>query len=326
MFTDTFGRSHSYLRISVTERCDLRCRYCMPANGVPLTPRDEILTFEEIRRLAGIFAAGGVNKVRLTGGEPLVRRELPALVDMLSRIQGIEQLSMTTNGMLFDRHVEALNDAGLTAVNISLDTLREDRFEEITRRKGLAKALNAIDLALQFGFNPVKINAVVLRGVNDDELGDFARLTLTRPVHVRFIEYMPFQGNGWNDNRFLPYSDMLQILENDGLDLTREVDEANDTTKHYRVNGGLGTVGFISSMSEHFCSSCNRVRLTADGNLKVCLFGNAEVSLRDMMRAGASDDDITEAIQSAVSRKKASHNGMYNIANEENRPMILIGG
>lgn len=326
MFTDSFGRQHTYLRISVTERCDLRCRYCMPAEGVPLTPRDQVLSFEEIVRLARIFVKGGISKIRLTGGEPLVRKDLDNLVAMISEIDGLQQLAMTTNGMLFDRKAEVLKKNGLQSLNISLDTMREDRFEAITRRKGVDKVLAAIDLALELGYSPVKINSVVLRGVNDDELADFARLSIDRPLHIRFIEYMPFQGNGWDHDKFVSYTEMIDRLEQAGCSLERISDAPNDTAKNYRLPGASGSIGFISSMSEHFCGSCNRLRLTADGHLKVCLFGNAEVSLMQMLRSGRSDSDISKAISDAVMRKKASHNGMENIAREENRPMILIGG
>ena len=326
MFTDTFGRQHTYLRISVTERCDLRCRYCMPAEGVALTPRDQVLSFEEIVRLARIFVAGGITKIRLTGGEPLVRKDLDKLVTMIAEIDGLEHLAMTTNGMLLDRKAEVLRKNGLQSLNISLDTLKEDRFEAITRRKGVHKVTDAIDLALDLGYEPVKVNSVVLRDVNDDELADFARLSIDRPLHIRFIEYMPFQGNGWNNDKFVSYTEMIHRLEAAGCDLQRDVDAPNDTTKNYKLPDSVGSVGFISSMSDHFCGSCNRIRLTADGNIKVCLFGNSEVSLMKMLRSGCSDDEITQAIDDAVKRKKASHNGMENIAREVNRPMILIGG
>ena len=298
----------------------------MPADGVALTPRDQVLSFEEIVRLANIFVKGGVTKIRLTGGEPLVRKDLDSLVGMIAKIDGLEHLAMTTNGMLLERKATELRKNGLQSLNISLDTLKAERFESITRRKGLDKVLRAIDVALELGFSPVKINCVVLRGVNEDELSDFVMLSRDRPLHIRFIEFMPFQGNEWNRDRFISYSDMKTLIARDGVVLERISDSPNDTAKNYRVEDGLGSVGFISSMSDHFCGSCNRVRLTADGHLKVCLFGNAEVSLMEMMRSGSSDDDISDAIQAAVTRKKASHNGMDNLAREDNRPMILIGG
>ena len=326
MFVDRFGRKHTYLRISVTERCNLRCTYCMPAEGVDLTPREAILTFEEIERLARLFVANGVDKIRLTGGEPLVRKQVEDLVDMIGRIPGLRHLAITTNGLLLSKKFDRLQAAGLNQVNISLDTLDSARFERIARRPGLPLVLRAIDDALERGYSPVKVNCVVMRGVNDDELSDFVRLTRDRPLEIRFIEYMPFAGNGWADAFFMPYSEMMQRIEADGLHPFAPERGPHDTSRTYQVEGHVGTVGFISSMSDHFCGGCNRLRLTADGSLKVCLFGQAETSLRDLMRAGATDDEVCAAIQEAVSHKAAAHAGMHAIAESDNRPMILIGG
>jgi len=324
--TDTFGRPHSYLRISLTERCNLRCQYCMPAEGVTLQPRERILTFEEIERIARLFAAEGVDKIRLTGGEPLVRKNVEDLVDRLGRIEGVRTLAMTTNGLLLPKKLDRLRAGGINLLNISLDTLQEERFDRITRRTGLPTVLQAIELAIEAGYDPVKVNCVVMRGFNDDEVADFVEFTRDRPVEVRFIEYMPFTGNGWNDSTFVPYTEVLGTIEAVHPKLERRSDGPNDTSKTYAVPGYRGSVGFITSMSEHFCGSCNRLRITADGNLKVCLFGNAEVSLRDRMRGGASDDELRHLVAAAVGRKKAAHAGMYEIASSENRPMILIGG
>ncbi|QXD13820.1 GTP 3',8-cyclase MoaA [Rhodocaloribacter litoris] len=326
LLTDTFGRRHTYLRISLTERCNLRCRYCMPAGGVPLRPREEILTFEEIERLARLFVRAGVEKIRLTGGEPLVRTGMEALVEALGALPGLRTLALTTNGLLLPKKLPRLHAAGVNLLNISLDTLRPERFDHITRRQGLALVLHAIDLAIAYGYDPVKVNCVVMRGFNDDELADFVALTETKPIEVRFIEYMPFAGNGWQDARFMPYRDMLARLGERFPVLERLDDGPNATAKTYRVPGFRGRIGFITSMSEHFCDGCNRLRLTADGNLKVCLFGRAEVSLRDALRAGATDDELGAIIRAAVRRKKAAHAGMHTLAKAENRPMILIGG
>ena len=298
----------------------------MPADGVDLSPRSDILTFEEIEQLARLFVRLGIRKIRLTGGEPLVRKDVEQLVGRLSAIRELEDLTMTTNGIVLARKIDALQSAGITAFNISLDTLRPDRFESITRRTGLSEVLNAIRLTLERGFVPLKINCVVMRGINDDEIADFVAMTEDSPIDVRFIEYMPFSGNGWNDSVFVPYSEMLQAIENRFGVLHRESDGPNDTSKTYRVPGFEGTIGFISSMSDHFCSSCNRLRLTADGNLKVCLFGSSEVSLRDHLRDGATDLELTELISAAVQRKAARHAGMYELADADDRPMILIGG
>lgn len=325
MFVDTFGRVHTYLRISLTERCNLRCTYCMPAEGVELSPKGHILTFEEIERLARLFVRGGVDKIRLTGGEPLVRKDVEILIDRLGSIPGLRTLAITTNGLLLPKKLRRLQSAGVNLLNISLDTLDPQRFEQITRRKGFEKVLEAIDLAIDLGYDPVKVNCVVMRGVNDDELTSFVALTESRPIEVRFIEYMPFQGNGWNDDHFVPYGEMMERIRTKFL-LDRRVDGPTDTSKTYKVPGSRGRVGFITSMSDDFCSTCNRLRLTADGALKVCLFGNAEVSLRDIMRRGADDEELIKAIQDAVLNKKEAHAGLHQLVDLENRPMILIGG
>jgi molybdenum cofactor biosynthesis protein A len=326
LLTDTFGRRHTYLRISLTERCNLRCTYCMPSNGVELKPKSHIMTYEEILRLAGLFASMGVTKIRLTGGEPLIRKEIEQLVANLSAIPGIESLAITTNGLLLSRKLKALQEGGVTLFNISLDTLREDRFERVTRRKGLQEVLEAIQDALAAGYDPVKVNAVVMKGFNDDELTDFVAMTEHQPIEVRFIEYMPFGGNEWKDDVFMSYQAMLDTIRTVYPGIQRLDDGPNETSKTWQVPGFRGSVGFISSMSDQFCAGCNRIRLTADGQLKVCLFGSQEVNLRDMMRDGVSDSDLKTAVHGALSRKKASHAGMYEIAKSDNRPMILIGG
>ncbi|XP_076676223.1 molybdenum cofactor synthesis 1 isoform X2 [Andrena cerasifolii] len=327
VLTDSFGRHHTYLRISVTERCNLRCLYCMPSEGVKLTKSDGILRTDEIMKIAELFVKEGVHKIRLTGGEPTVRKDIADIIAGLKQLPGLRQVAITTNGLTLIRQLPALQRAGLDAINISLDTLREDRFERFTRRKGWSRVMGAIDLAIQLGYNPVKVNCVVMKGFNDDELSDFVGLTKDRPVDVRFIEYMPFQGNEWKENKMISFDRMKKMIRELYPDLQRFSNEYNDTSKAYRVPGFAGQIGFITSMSQHFCSSCNRLRITADGNLKVCLFeGKGEVSLRDALRNGASDDDLREMIGIAVRRKKKQHAGMFNLSQLENRPMILIGG
>lgn len=298
----------------------------MPAEGVALKPKSHILSFEEIVRLSSLFARNGVTKIRLTGGEPLIRKEIEQLSARLSALDGINSLAITTNGLLLSRKLEALKRAGVTGFNISLDTLKADRFLEITRRPGLEKVLRAIADASLAGYNPVKINCVVINGFNDDELADFVEMTREQSVDVRFIEYMPFDGNTWNNDKFMSYNDMTTIIRARFPSFKRLSEHPSETSKSWRVPGFKGLVGFISSMSEHFCAGCNRIRITADGNLKVCLFGAEEISLRDMMRSGFSDDELLREIREALSQKKASHAGMEEIAKSENRPMILIGG
>ncbi len=326
MLTDTFGRHHTYLRISLTERCNLRCKYCMPEEGVQLQAQERIMTFEEIERIARLFVSEGVDKIRLTGGEPLVRKDVEKLLQKLGKIEGLKTFAITTNGLLVPKKMKAMHEAGINLMNISLDTLNEKKFEFITRRKGLDLVMKAIDMAIDYGFSPVKVNCVVMKNFNENELADFVELTRNKPLEIRFIEYMPFDGNGWNDSRFLSYKDMIKRIEEVHPALERLQDGPNDTSKTFQVPGFAGRIGFITSMSEQFCGSCNRLRMTADGNLKVCLFGKAEVSLRDVMRAGGTDEELLKIIQAAVHRKKAAHAGMYNLAEMENRPMILIGG
>ena len=322
---DGFGRRHTYLRISLVERCNLRCRYCMPEDGLDWTPDDALLTDDEILRIARLFVEAGVTKIRLTGGEPLLRPDVEDLFGGIGALPGLETLAVTTNGLLLPKKLARLQAAGLNLLTISLDTLRPDRFEAITRRRGFDVVLRAIRLAVEAGYDPVKVNVVVMKGQNDDELLDFVAWTEHRPVEVRFIEFMPFDGNRWNDDRLLRYDEMLGRIRT-RFPIERLQDGPNDTSKTYHVPGFRGRIGFITSMTEPFCEGCNRLRITADGNLKVCLFGNAEVSLRDAMRAGATDAELLDLVSAAVGRKRARHAGMYALAELPNRPMITIGG
>ncbi|CAD7702426.1 unnamed protein product [Ostreobium quekettii] len=325
--TDTFGRHHSYLRISLTERCNLRCQYCMPAEGVDLTPKDDLLTTRELLRLAQLFVANGVNKIRLTGGEPTVRKDIVELTGALARIPGLRTLAMTTNGLALTRKLPALKEAGLNALNISLDTLRPDRFEKFTRRRGHDRVLQAIDLALELGYDPVKVNVVVMRDQNDDEILDFVELTREKAINVRFIEFMPFDGNLWSGRKLVSYNEMFQTIASHfpGGPI-RCADPKGEVAKNFRIPGFKGSLSFVTSMTKAFCGDCNRVRLMADGNLKVCLFGANEVSLREAMRDGASDDELRTVIWAAIQRKKAAHAGMFELSRTANRAMIKIGG
>jgi cyclic pyranopterin phosphate synthase len=323
---DTHGRRHSYLRISLTEKCNLRCLYCMPEDGVELTPKEHVLTVDEITRLTTLFALSGVTKVRLTGGEPTIRRDLTDIVERISGIPGIKDVGITSNGITLAKSLEELKNAGLSLLNLSLDTLRADRFEHMTRRKGHARVLKTIDTALDVGYDPVKVNVVVMKGVNDDEISDFVELTRNKNVNVRFIEYMPFDGNVWSTDKLVSYKEMKQEVEKNHATLERCIDGYGEVAKNYRIPGYKGSVSFVTSMTSAFCSDCTRVRLMADGNLKVCLFGNNEVSLRDAMREGATDDDLLAVISAAVNRKKAAHAGMNILYRMKNRPMVKIGG
>ncbi|XP_051880297.1 molybdenum cofactor biosynthesis protein 1 isoform X2 [Pristis pectinata] len=324
--TDSFGRQHSYLRISLTEKCNLRCQYCMPQDGVKLTPRTQLLTTEEIVTLAGLFVREGVDKIRLTGGEPLIRPDVVEIVARLHQLENLKTLAVTTNGINLAKLLPSLKEAGLNLLNVSLDTLVPAKFEFITRRRGFHKVIEGIDKAIDLGYNPVKVNCVVMRGLNEDELLDFVNLTATKPLDMRFIEYMPFDGNKWNFKKMVSYQEMLGVIRQRWPELQKLPSGDSGTAKAYKVPDFQGQIGFITSMSEHFCGSCNRLRLTADGSLKVCLFGNTEVSLRDALRSGATEEDVLEIVGAALSRKKKQHAGMFSLSQMKNRPMILIEG
>ncbi|RUS77179.1 hypothetical protein EGW08_015066 [Elysia chlorotica] len=326
--TDTFGRQHTYLRISLIEKCNLRCQYCMPEEGVKLSPKDQILKAEEIIQLSRLFVSEGITKIRLTGGEPTVRPDLKEIISGLNELRplGLKGIGMTSNAITLQRRLAGLQEAGLDQVNLSLDTLVPAKFEFITRRNGFDKVMAGIDKALELGYNPVKINCVVMRGFNDDEICNFVAFTEKKPIDVRFIEYMPFGGNKWNSNKYISYEDMVKLIREKWPSFERLPDKPNITSKAFKVPGFTGQVGFVTAMSEHFCGSCNRLRMTADGNLKVCLLGNAEVSLRDALRGNATDNELLEVIGAAVKRKKKQHAGLENLTKMENRPMILIGG
>lgn len=300
----------------------------MPSQGVKLTPNSDILTANEIVSLSRLFVNEGVTKIRLTGGEPLVRRDLVEIIASLNELKsnGLEKIGITTNGLVLGKRLTSLQKAGLDQINVSLDTLVPAKFEFITRRRGFERVLGSIDQAIALGYKPLKINCVVMKGVNEEEVLDFVLMTKDKCVDVRFIEFMPFSGNKWSKGKFVPFQHMLNQIEERWSTVERLTNDPNDTAKSFRIPGYAGQFSFITSMSQHFCGTCNRLRVTADGNLKVCLFGNAEVSLRDALRAGASDEELLEIVGAAVKRKKPRHAGMENIANMKNRPMILIGG
>jgi len=303
----------------------------MPAEGVALSPAAALLSPDETIKLAAIFVRAGVQKIRLTGGEPTVRPDLVELVADLDRLRplGLKQIGMTTNGIALTRQLSHLRAAGLDKINLSLDTLDRQRFIELTRRDGLHKVLRSIDEAIALGYTPLKLNCVVMRGVNDHEVCDFSALTLARPIDVRFIEFMPFDDNSWSQSKLVPSRELLASIERWKPGLQRVQTDRHDVARTYEWDGAPGSVSFVSSMTEPFCGGCNRIRLTADGSLKVCLFGGSEVSLRDAMRAGASDDEILDLARTALSKKHAKHAGLaspYDISLSRNRPMTTIGG
>jgi cyclic pyranopterin phosphate synthase len=372
---DSFGRTIDYLRVSVTDRCNFRCVYCMPEEGAPIAPKDQILRFEEIERLLRIAAGLGMRKVRLTGGEPLIRKDIVQLVERVGSIPGIEDISLTTNGMLLPRLAADLARGGLNRVNISLDTLRPDRFQAIARRGNLDDVLAGIDASLACGLGPIKLNVVAMRGVNDDEAVDFAAMSLESPFHVRFIELMPINWSTGDDSMKdmfalsgAPAGQNVRLFAQDEADsfrngfrvfqsdqqqgmldaaqmrrmfisseeLRQKIEEklgpmepaevkTNGPARTFRLPGALGTVGFISQITNDFCASCNRLRLTADGFLRPCLMADGEVDLRTPLRDGSSDDVIRDLFLLTVKHKPYEHrleDGMAPIG----RNMSQLGG
>ncbi|MBI2850164.1 MAG: GTP 3',8-cyclase MoaA [Chloroflexi bacterium] len=323
---DSWQRQINYLRISVTDLCNLSCVYCS-AGSLPRLSHDDILRYEEIQRIVRIAASMGITKVRLTGGEPLARPDFVKLVRMISEIKGIDDIAVTTNGILLAKYAKELKEAGLHRVNISLDTLKRERFKQITGGDKLADVLAGIETAHQVGLEPVKINTVVMRGKNDDEILDFARKTITEGWHVRFIEFMPFGSCGDEGVETVPTAEIQERIKVLGK-LEPVVGPAgNGPAKYYQLPGSKGSLGFITPMTEHFCATCNRLRVTSDGHLRPCLLGNDEIALKNTLRSGASDDEIKQLIQQAVAIKREEHHLSGELAPEVvTRPMYQIGG
>lgn len=306
---DGFHRRINYLRMSITDRCNLRCRYCMPEEGVPPLSHAEILTYEELLRLARVAAGLGIHKVRVTGGEPLVRRGAVEFVRLLAALPGVKDLSLTTNGILLDEYASPLRQAGLQRVNVSLDTLRPDRYRAITRCGELDRVLKGLEAARREELSPVKVNVVTLRDFNLDEVEDFARLTLESSLEVRFIECMPLGGfQEWNRSRVVPGAEIREQLEKSfSLVSTPESSEADGPSRMVRIEGAQGRIGFINPLTEHFCGTCNRLRLLPDGTLRTCLFSTEGTDLRTPLRAGISDERLAEIVREAAGRKPKGH-------------------
>ncbi len=324
---DGHGRLIGDLRVSVTDRCNFRCQYCMPAEGLPWLERAEILTFEEIARLVSLFAEMGVGDVRLTGGEPLVRRDFPVLAAMLAEIEGVHDLSVTTNGFLLARDAERLVRAGIDRFNVSVDSLQRDRFYELTRRDALDQVLDGLDKLAAFPeAHPIKINAVAIRGFTEQEVLPFAELARRTPYQVRFIEFMPLDADhSWDRSRVLTGEEIRAAID-EVHPLAPEPREPNATARVYRFADGHGQIGFINPISEPFCADCNRVRMTADGRLRTCLFSLNETDLRMVMREGASDDELEDVIRGAVWRKELKHHVGEPGFIQPGRTMSAIGG
>jgi cyclic pyranopterin phosphate synthase len=324
---DAHGRAITDLRVSVTDRCNFRCRYCMPAEGMPWLAREEILSFEEITRLVRILAGLGITDVRLTGGEPLARREFPRLVSMLRPIEGLRDLSVTTNGYLLERDAAALVDAGIDRVNVSIDSLARDRFHEITRRDALPQVLRGLEaIAAHERVRPIKVNAVAMRDFTEHEVLRFAEFARSTDYQVRFIEFMPLDADrAWEPDMVLTGGEIRELIET-RYPLEPLKREPHATARVYRFADGKGEIGFINPVSEPFCADCNRIRLTADGELRTCLFSMHETDLRAPLRAGATDAEIAETIREAVWRKELKHHVNEPGFRPPPRTMSAIGG
>ena len=326
---DGYGRSIDYLRISITDHCNLKCHYCTPFSGRSHLERSEILTYEEMLKVARAAATIGITKIRITGGEPLVRKGVVDFCRMLSGIDGLKSLALTTNGIYLAEMAESLFKAGVRRINISLDTLRPERFEKITGYDWLPRVLDGIRRAEQIGMHPIKINTVVMRGINDDEIEDLARLTLDKPYHVRFIELMPTDSSAFGnyESLFIPVEEFMKKIDQIERVQIEPATDSYGPARLCRLPGAAGKVGFIAPISWHFCGSCNRLRLTADGKIKTCLFSRQEIDLKTALRTGATQNDIINIFRQAVAAKPSGHH--LNAKKHQTacqRAMHAIGG
>jgi len=325
---DAFGRVHTNLRVSVTDRCNIRCFYCMPVENVRFKPRHELLTFEEIERVVSVSAGMGVNKLRLTGGEPLVRHGLPVLVEKLASIPGITDIALTTNGVLLADQAQQLKDAGLHRLNISLDSLDPDTFFRISRREGLDRVLAGIAAAKRVGFQKTKLNAVAIRGLTEPDILPLGRFAREQGMEMRFIEFMPLDAEGnWDNEQVLSGAKIREVLEAEFGPLTpTERDDPSQPATDYRFTDGSGLIGFINPVTQPFCSSCNRLRLTAEGQIRNCLFSTEEWDARAILRDGGSDEDLAEMLRASVGAKRAGHGINSDEFLRPERSMYQIGG
>jgi cyclic pyranopterin phosphate synthase len=324
---DTYGRPHDNLRLSVTDRCNIRCFYCMPETDVKFQPRENLLSFEEIERFVRIAVGLGVRKLRVTGGEPLVRKNLAELIRKLVAIPGVEDIALTTNGVLLAKHAEELYDAGLRRINVHLDTLDRQRFRHITRRDDLDRVLDGIETCRRLGYGPIKINAVAVKDLVEGDIVPLARFGRERGIEIRYIEFMPLDSQGlWDRGRVLLADDILNLLSREigPLEVVPDADPRAPASE-YRFADGIGRIGFIASVSRPFCLNCNRLRLTADGKLRYCLFAIEETDVRDLVRLG-SDEEIRAAIHSSVRAKWLGHEINSSRFVPPPRPMYSIGG
>lgn len=323
---DKYDRTIDYMRISIIDRCNLRCIYCMPSEGVKPIAHKSILSYEEIIRIVRIAAGLGVRKIRLTGGEPLIRKNLPYLVSSINAINGIDDISLTTNGILLKKLVRPLVAAGLRRVNISLDTFRPDRYREITRGGTINDVLEGIREAEQAGIQPIKINMVPIRGFNDDEIEEFARLTIKMPYHIRFIEFMPIGAREiWSPEKYIP-TDEIKEKVSAIAPLAPVRMRKSGPARYFRFEHAAGVIGFISPLTHHFCSSCNRLRLTADGKLRPCLFSETEIDLKSALRSGTPDEELERLLRLSIEVKPQGHSLGHEKPLTMLRPMSKIGG
>lgn len=329
VLTDNFGRTHNYLRISLIEKCNLRCTYCMPADGIALSPKASLMTAEEIYEIAKTFVNNGVDKIRLTGGEPLIRKDFPEIIAQLSKLN--TEISITTNGILIDKHIAILKQYNIKKINLSLDTLVPEKFQTITLRNQFEKVIDNLHLLLNHEFK-IKVNVVLIKGFNDNEIIDLIKLTEFLPLSIRFIEFMPFAGNDWDRSKMVSQQEILEQVQNyfPATELETLENEKNFTAREYKIKNYLGSFGIISSITNPFCDSCNRIRLTANGRIKNCLFSNSETDLLTPYRKGESLENL---IAFALQNKKKIRAGMQTIDavnnpvfNQDNRSMITIGG
>ena len=326
--TDSWGREIKSVRVSVTDKCNFRCTYCMPAEGLEWLARAEVLSFEEIARLVSVLARVGVDEVRLTGGEPLVRRELPVLVRLLADTPGVRDLSLTTNGVLLDRLAKPLVEAGLRRINVSLDSLDHVRFAELTRRDALDQVLRGLEEAERHPeLRPIKVNCVAIKGFTEEDVPRLAALARRKPYVVRFIEFMPLDADeGWREDQVLTGAEIRALIEAEHGPLVELTAKASSTAKRFGFADGNGEVGFVNPVSEPFCSTCDRIRLTADGHLRTCLFSRREWDLKTPLRAGASDEELTALLRKAVAHKELKHRINEPGFVRASRSMSQIGG
>lgn len=324
---DTHGRDINYMRISITDRCNLRCRYCMPEEGIDKTIHGNIISFENMARLVKVATTVGIRKIRLTGGEPLVRKNVTGLISYIGDIETIDDIALTTNGVLFADMANDLKTAGLDRVNISLDTLQDDKFKYITRVGELREVKKAIYKALELGLNPVKINTVVIKGFNDDEISSFADLAYSYPLHIRFIEFMPIGDLlYWKNDRLITVAEIKAVIEKKYHLRPARISKGNGPAKYFNFEGGEGSVGFISPMSNHFCSECNRIRMTAEGKLRGCLYDKREIDLQEAINNGASDEELKELFIKTINLKPSEHHMDNGWGTDNQRKMYQIGG